>query len=75
MLMHESCKGCYYRKHITRTEYACHYSIIEDSCRPCPAENCTAKLVLSKEEAAAKDIEYQNKMFNFKRSVYYRRYY
>lgn len=73
--MHESCKGCYYRKLITRTEYACHYAIIEDTCRPCPAENCIARLELSKEEAAAKDIEYQSKMLNFKRSVYYRRYY
>lgn len=73
--MHQSCMGCYYRKRITRTEYACHYAIIEDTCRPCPAENCTAKLALSKEEAAAKDIEYQSRMFNFKRSVYYRRYY
>lgn len=50
----ESCKGCFYLRPLgTRGSNwtACHYSLFENRLRPCPAEKCTVKIVLSKSDA------------------------
>ena len=68
------CQGCYYWKPLFRRPggpRCCHYLLIEDEKRGCPAgENCAKRLELDDEMTKNKDREYINNTVNRRFSDY-----
>lgn len=49
----KSCEGCVYYRELcnsNKSSKCCHYLLMTEEKRDCPADNCNKKLVVSKEE-------------------------
>ncbi len=55
------CGNCFYYKYFGLGLKACHYLLITGTPRPCPAEKCTVKLILSDEETKKQNRKYYEK--------------
>lgn len=65
-LCNHECEGCYYYKGIYRGKFTikcCHFLLIEDEKRGCPAgHGCTRRLEVDEETAKIMDRNYINQM-------------